>query len=53
MILLEMVRDDDLIGFDLAGDHFDVFRFHPPLIYGRRGNSDEGEGISLARVLFY
>eukprot|EP01016_Furgasonia_blochmanni_P045979 TRINITY_DN6553_c0_g1_i6.p1 TRINITY_DN6553_c0_g1~~TRINITY_DN6553_c0_g1_i6.p1 ORF type:complete len:142 (-),score=15.57 TRINITY_DN6553_c0_g1_i6:214-639(-) len=36
-------------GFDLLGQHFDVHRFHPPLIYGRRGNADEGEGISLAR----
>jgi len=26
-------------------------RFHPPLIYGRRGDADNGEGISLARVI--
>lgn len=30
------------------GDHFDVHRFHPPLVYGRRGNAENGEGISLA-----
>jgi len=36
-------------GFTLDGDHFDVHRFHPPLIYGRRGDADSGEGISLAR----
>lgn len=30
-----------------------VFRFHPPLIYGRRGDADNGEGISLARVINY
>ena len=30
------------------GDHYDVHRFHPPLVYGRRGNSENGEGISLA-----
>eukprot|EP00331_Platyophrya_macrostoma_P034803 CAMPEP_0176441024 /NCGR_PEP_ID=MMETSP0127-20121128/20939_1 /TAXON_ID=938130 /ORGANISM="Platyophrya macrostoma, Strain WH" /LENGTH=143 /DNA_ID=CAMNT_0017825699 /DNA_START=17 /DNA_END=448 /DNA_ORIENTATION=- len=36
-------------GFTLGGDHFDVHRFHPPLIYGRRGDADVGEGISLAR----
>ena len=37
-------------GFALGKDHFDVHRFHPPLVYGRRGTCDEGEGISLARV---
>ena len=26
-----------------------MHRFHPPLIYGRRGNADEGEGIALCR----
>jgi len=29
--------------------HFDVHRFHPPLIYGRRGGPDDGEGIALCR----
>mmetsp|Transcript_7446 Transcript_7446/g.6776 ORF Transcript_7446/g.6776 Transcript_7446/m.6776 type:complete len:142 (-) Transcript_7446:217-642(-) len=43
-------RDNTIAaGFNLGGDHFDVHRFHPPLIYGRRGDADNGEGISLAR----
>lgn len=25
-------------------------RFHPPLIYGRRGGPEEGEGIALCRI---
>ena len=25
-----------------------MHRFHPPLVYGRRGNAETGEGISLA-----
>ena len=29
--------------------HYDVHRFHPPLIYGRRGGPDDGEGIALCR----
>ena len=37
-------------GFFVDGEHFDVHRFHPPLIYGRRGGPDDGEGIALARV---
>ena len=37
-------------GFFINGEHFDVHRFHPPLIYGRRGGPDEGEGIALCRV---
>ena len=34
-------------GFFINNEHFDVHRFHPPLIYGRRGGPDEGEGIAL------
>ena len=26
-----------------------MHRFHPPLIYGRRGGPDDGEGIALCR----
>ena len=37
-------------GFFINGEHFDVHRFHPPLIYGRRGGPDEGEGIALCRI---
>ena len=27
-----------------------MHRFHPPLIYGRRGDAEVGEGICLCRV---
>ena len=37
-------------GFFINNEHFDVHRFHPPLIYGRRGGPDDGEGIALCRV---
>ena len=37
-------------GFFINNEHFEVHRFHPPLIYGRRGGPDDGEGIALARV---
>ena len=36
-------------GFFVNNVHFDVHRFHPPLIYGRRGGPDDGEGIGLIR----
>ncbi len=36
-------------GFFINNEHYDVHRFHPPLIYGRRGGPDEGEGIALCR----
>ena len=36
-------------GFFVNNVHFDVHRFHEPLIYGRRGGPDEGEGIALCR----
>ena len=38
-------------GFFINNEHFDVHRFHPPLIYGRRGGPDDGEGIALARIV--
>ena len=38
-------------GFFVNDEHFDVHRFHPPLIYGRRGGPEDGEGIALARVV--
>ena len=37
-------------GFFINNEHFDVHRFHPPLVYGRRGGPDDGEGIGLCRV---
>ena len=36
-------------GFFINNEHFDVHRFHPPLIYGRRGGPEDGEGIGLVR----
>jgi hypothetical protein len=36
-------------GFFVNNEHYDVHRFHPPLIYGRRGTPDDGEGIALCR----
>eukprot|EP00828_Plagiopyla_frontata_P043787 TRINITY_DN6963_c0_g1_i1.p1 TRINITY_DN6963_c0_g1~~TRINITY_DN6963_c0_g1_i1.p1 ORF type:complete len:125 (+),score=30.11 TRINITY_DN6963_c0_g1_i1:150-524(+) len=43
-------RDNTIgAGFTLLNEHYDVHRFHPPLIYGRRGDADVGEGISLCR----
>ena len=36
-------------GFFVNNTHFDVHRFHPPLVYGRRGGPDDGEGIALCR----
>lgn len=41
-------------GFIFNGKHFDVHRFHVPLVYGRRGGPEGGpddcEGICLARL---
>ena len=36
-------------GFYINNEGYEVHRFHPPLIYGRRGTPDEGEGIALCR----
>ena len=41
-------------GFVFNAKHFDVHRFHVPLVYGRRGGPEGGpedcEGICLARI---
>jgi hypothetical protein len=37
-------------GFLLQGHHFDVHRWYETLIYGRRGDTERGEGICLMRV---
>ena len=37
-------------GFEVDEHHYEVHRFHPPLIYGRRGGPDDGQGIALARI---
>ena len=42
------VCTENMIGFVLLGEHYDVHRYHPPLVYGRRGNAETGEGISCA-----
>ena len=34
----------------MHGDHFEVHRFHPPLIYGRRSGEDDSIGIAMCRV---
>eukprot|EP00455_Lapot_gusevi_P048673 TRINITY_DN676_c0_g1_i2.p1 TRINITY_DN676_c0_g1~~TRINITY_DN676_c0_g1_i2.p1 ORF type:complete len:106 (+),score=40.29 TRINITY_DN676_c0_g1_i2:33-320(+) len=38
-------------GFVFGGEHFDVHRFHDNLIYGRRGDAEQGEGIALCRTV--
>eukprot|EP00825_Cyclidium_porcatum_P022889 TRINITY_DN2515_c0_g1_i6.p2 TRINITY_DN2515_c0_g1~~TRINITY_DN2515_c0_g1_i6.p2 ORF type:complete len:142 (+),score=39.99 TRINITY_DN2515_c0_g1_i6:137-562(+) len=43
-------RDNTIgAGFILLTQHYDVHRWHPPLVYGRRGDAEVGEGISLCR----
>ena len=37
-------------GFTVCGEHFEVHRFHGDLIYGRRGDAEDGEGIALCRT---
>ena len=37
--LLEEVLLKISEGFVLLGEHYDVHRYHPPLVYGRRGNA--------------
>ena len=43
-------RDETITkGMNLEGQHFDIHRFHPPLIYGRIANEELNEGICLAK----
>ena len=54
-LILNSTEDRDKIvgpGYTICGDHFEVRRFHPPLIFGRRGGPNEGvgEGITYCRV---
>ena len=37
-------------GFYINNVHFDVHRFHVPLVYGRRGTPEDSEGIAIARI---
>ncbi|TMW63954.1 hypothetical protein Poli38472_014659 [Pythium oligandrum] len=46
-------REDTIAsGIVFQNEQFDVHRYHPPLIYGRRGDptTDDSEGISVCRV---
>lgn len=46
-------REDTIAsGIVLQNEQYDVHRYHPPLIYGRRGDPavDEGEGIAICKV---
>jgi len=46
-------RDDTIgSGIVLLSEQYDIHRFHPPLIYGRKGDpaKGEGEGIAICRV---
>ena len=50
--LLKAYNDRDATitnGMVLEGAEFEVHRFHPPLIYGRKADADKTEGICLAR----
>lgn len=39
-------------GIVLLGEQYDVHRYHPPLVYGRRGDPavEESEGIAVCHV---
>ena len=44
-------RDDTVgKGLFLGGKHFEVHRWYETLVYGRRGDVENGEGICLIRV---
>ncbi|KAH7485459.1 hypothetical protein PRIC1_004763 [Phytophthora ramorum] len=46
-------REDTMAsGIVLLNEQYDVHRFHPPLVYGRRGDPslEEGEGIAVCKV---
>jgi len=50
--LTELFGDRDKAiggGACLGGHKFDLHRYHPPLVYGRRGDPHDGEGICVAR----
>uniref|UniRef100_M4BLE3 Profilin n=1 Tax=Hyaloperonospora arabidopsidis (strain Emoy2) TaxID=559515 RepID=M4BLE3_HYAAE len=47
-------REDTMAsGIVLLNEQYDVHRFHPPLVYGRRGDPsvEEGEGIAVCKVV--
>ncbi|KAJ4456515.1 hypothetical protein PAPYR_8254 [Paratrimastix pyriformis] len=50
--LIASYQDNDTTfarGLLIEGIHYDVHRFHGDLIYGRRGDANQGEGICLYR----
>ena len=51
-ILLKAYDDRDTTitkGFIIEGVHFEVHRFHPPLIFGRIANEELNEGVCLVK----
>jgi len=38
-------------GLTLDGENYDVHRFYETLIYGRRGDSENGEGIGVCKCI--
>jgi len=52
-LLLTAFKDYDSTvggGLTLEGQNYDVHRFYEALIYGRRGDVENGEGIALCKV---
>jgi len=51
--MLNIFKDRDVAirnGIFIDGFHFDVHRFYDTLIYGRRGDSETGEGVAIVRT---
>uniref|UniRef100_A0AAV1U065 Profilin n=1 Tax=Peronospora matthiolae TaxID=2874970 RepID=A0AAV1U065_9STRA len=54
LLTLYNKREDTMAsGIVLLHEQYDVHRFHPPLVYGRRGDPsvEEGEGIAVCKVV--
>ena len=51
VLQLILKRPNHWSWFILNKQHFGIHRFHPPLVYGRRGGPDEGEGIAICQDL--
>ncbi|CAI5736198.1 unnamed protein product [Hyaloperonospora brassicae] len=54
LVKLYHKREDTMAsGTVLLNEQYDVHRFHPPLVYGRRGDPsvEEGEGIAVCKVV--
>lgn len=51
--LAKIFNDRDITigeGAVLCGHHFEIHRFYDRLVYGRRGDSERGEGIAFCRT---